>query len=349
MQTGLARILIVDDQKANARLIANLLAGYECETAHSGREALTKLDVFSPDLIFLDVIMPEMDGYQVCEAIKADPKHSDIPIVMVTSLNDRNSKIRGLESGANEFLTKPIDPTELRLRTANLLKIKEYNDFLANHNKILQEKLDERSKALEFAYVESISRLATAAEFKDSDTGRHIGRITEYTRFLAELAGFSNTEQTLLAQASPMHDIGKIGIPDNILLKPGPLEPEEIVIMQSHTTIGGKILAKASSALLQTARQIALGHHERWDGSGYPAGHAGEKIPIAARIVSLVDQYDALRSHRPYKKSFDHVRAMQIITEGDGRTMPSHFDPKLLLVFKENHIVFQRIFRSLAD
>ena len=153
MQTGLARILIVDDQKANARLIANLLAGYECETAHSGREALTKLDVFSPDLIFLDVIMPEMDGYQVCEAIKADPKHSDIPIVMVTSLNDRNSKIRGLESGANEFLTKPIDPTELRLRTANLLKIKEYNDFLANHNKILQEKLDERSKALEYAYV----------------------------------------------------------------------------------------------------------------------------------------------------------------------------------------------------
>jgi putative two-component system response regulator len=349
MRTDAGKILIVDDQKANTRLIANLLADYECETACSGQEALAKLDVFSPDLILLDVIMPEMDGYQLCEAIKANSRLKDIPIVMVTSLDDRNSKIRGLEAGANEFLTKPIDPTELRLRTANLLKVKEYADFLANHNRILQEKLAERSKALEVAYIESISRLSMAAEFKDTDTGRHIRRITEYTRILSELAGFSSTEQSLLAQASPMHDIGKIGIPDHILLKPGPLEPEEIIIMQSHTTIGGKILANATSALLQTARQIALEHHERWDGSGYPAGHAGEKIPVAARIVSLVDQYDALRSQRPYKKSFDHANTMQIITEGDGRTMPSHFDPKLLSIFKENHVIFQRIFRSLAD
>jgi len=349
MQSDKARILIVDDQKTNTLLISSLLNDYECETAHSGQEALTKLNIFLPDLILLDVIMPEMDGYQVCEAIKSNPVHKEIPIVMVTSLDDRDSKIRGLAAGANEFLTKPIDPTELRLRTVNLLKVKEYGDFLVNHNKILQDKLAERTKKLEESYGETINRLSMAAEFKDADTGLHIRRITEYTRAFAELAGFSSADQSLLSQASPMHDIGKIGIPDNILLKPGPLDAEELLIMQSHTTIGGKILENATSPLLLTARQIALGHHEKWNGSGYPAGSAGDNIPVAARIVSFVDQYDALRSRRPYKKSFDHTRAMQIITEGDGRTMPEHFDPNLLLIFKNNHAVFRRIFRSLSE
>ena len=348
MQTGKARILIVDDLKTNTRLMSSLLAEYECDTAHSGQEAIKKLDVFFPDLIFLDVIMPEMDGYQVCAAIKNNPSHKKIPIVMVTALEDRASKIRGLSSGADDFLSKPIDPTELRLRTANLLKVKDYNDFLANHNKILKEKLAERTRKLEDSYKETINRLAMAAEFKDTDTGLHIQRIMEFTREFSALAGFSMVEQSLLTQASPMHDIGKIGIPDSILLKPGPLSPEETLIMQAHTTIGGRILDSATSPLLQIARQVALGHHERWDGSGYPAGSAGDKIPMAARIVSFVDQYDALRSQRPYKNSFDHAKAVKIIIEGDGRSMPAHFDPNLLLIFQDNHGVFQRIFRSLS-
>ena len=285
----------------------------------------------------------------MCEAIKKHPAHKDIPVIMVTALNDRNAKIRGLEAGANEFLTKPIDPAELRLRAANLLKIREYGTLLANHNKILQERLDDRTKKLELAYGESITRLSMAAEYKDSDTGLHIRRIAEFTRILAELAGFSTNEQTLLAQASPMHDIGKIGIPDSILLKPGPLSSEEITIMQTHTTIGGKILDKATSPLLQAARQIALGHHERWDGSGYPAGRAGNQIPVAARIVALADQYDALRSQRPYKKSLDHSLAVQIIVEGDRRTEPSHFDPEFLRIFAKNHLVFKQVFQSLAN
>lgn len=349
MSTNLARVLIVDDQKANARLIAGLLSAYRCETAASGSEALAKLGEFKPDLILLDVVMPEMDGYEVCAAIKADPQHQDVPVIMVTALNDRDAKIRGLQSGANEFLTKPIDPAELRLRAANLLKIREYGNFLSNHNKILQERLADRTKQLELAYSESITRLSMAAEYKDADTGLHISRIAEYTRILAELAGFSPSERTLLAQASPMHDIGKIGIPDHILLKPQPLSREEFAIMQSHTTIGGKILDKATSPLLQTARQIALGHHERWDGSGYPAGRVGDSIPVAARLVCLVDQYDALRSIRPYKQAFDHDRALQIITVGDGRTQPEHFDPKFLRIFTENHKIFRNIYQSLAD
>lgn len=349
MSKDVARILIVDDQRTITMLIADLLAAYRCETAAGGAEALSKMDAFKPDLVLLDVLMPGMDGFEVCEAIKKHPEHKDVPVIMVTALNDRNAKIRGLQAGANEFLTKPIDPAELRLRAANLLKIREYGNFLANHNKILQESLAERTKQLETAYGESITRLSMAAEYKDLDTGLHIRRIAEYARILSELAGFSVNQQILLAQASPMHDIGKIGIPDSILLKPGPLTAEETIIMQSHTMIGGKILDNATSPLLQTARQIALGHHERWDGSGYPAGLAGEQIPAAARIVALVDQYDALRSNRPYKKALDHVLTMRIITEGDGRTLPAHFDPKLLSIFARNHETFKRIFRSLSD
>lgn len=344
-----ARVLIVDDQTANLKLVSSLLSIYHCETADSGVAALAKLDAFLPDLILLDVLMPEMDGYQVCETIKSHPLHREIPVIMVTALNDRNAKIRGLEVGANEFLTKPIDSAELRLRAANLLKIREYGRLLSDHNKILQERLADRTKQLELAYGESITRLSMAAEYKDLDTGMHIRRIAEYTRILAELAGFSVAECGLLAQASPMHDIGKIGIPDSILLKPGPLSGEELDIMQSHTTIGGKILDKATSPLLQTACQIALGHHERWDGSGYPAGYAGDKIPVAARVVALVDQYDALRSKRPYKKPLSHDRTLKIILEGDGRTMPEHFDPHFLRIFAANHKIFQQIFQSLAD
>ena len=349
MDKKTAHILITDDVPANARLIARLLRGYDCSIASSGMETLEKMAVHAPDLVFLDVIMPDMDGFEVCQAIKSTPAYREIPVVMVTALDDRTSKIRGLAVGANEFLTKPIDPAELRIRTANLLKVKEYGDFLSQHNNLLQEKLAERTKELESAYGEIISRLATAAEYKDTDTGLHILRISEYTRALAQLYGLSSAEQTLFAQASPMHDIGKIGIPDHILLKPGPPDPAEIVMMQSHTLLGEKILAGSRSPLLKMAQLIALHHHERWDGSGYPYGLSGAEIPLAARFVAIADQYDALRSHRPYKTPLDHNAVVKIISHGDGRTCPSHFDPQLLQLFVANHSVFDHIFVRFTE
>jgi len=349
MDKKTARVLIVDDVTANTTLIARLLSQYDCLAAGSGLEALEKMSWFMPDLVLLDVVMPGMDGFEVCKLIKQIPAYQDIPVVMITALNDRTSKIHGLEVGANEFLTKPIDPAELRIRTANLLKVKEYDDFLSQHNRILQEKLAERTHELQAAYGEVIACLATAAEFKDRDTGKHILRISEYTRLLAQLTNLPEEEQELLALASPMHDIGKIGIPDHILLKPGPLNSEETSIMQSHTILGGKILAGSDSRLLKVAQLIAVSHHEYWDGSGYPHALTGQDIPFAARIVSIADQYDALRSHRPYKRPLAHNRVVEIISRGDGRTSPGHFDPDLLQLFVANHSIFERIFAQFKD
>jgi putative two-component system response regulator len=349
MKEKLARILITDDVPANAKLIACLLPDYNCSIATSGPEALEKMALFAPDLVFLDVVMPGMDGFEVCKAIKSIPAYREIPVVMVTSLDDRTSKIHGLEVGANEFLTKPIDTTELRLRTSNLLKVKEYGDFLAQHNTLLQDKLAERTKELEDAYGEIISRLATAAEYKDTDTGLHILRISEYTRALAKISGLSPVEQTMYAQASPMHDIGKIGIPDNILLKPGPLDPTELIVMQSHTLLGERILAGSNSPLLKLAQLVARNHHERWDGSGYPSRLSGDTIPPVARFVAIADQYDALRSLRPYKGSLDHCAVVNIIAHGDGRTRPEHFDPQLLQLFLSNHKVFGEIYSRFTE
>ena len=202
---------------------------------------------------------------------------------------------------------------------------------------------------MESAYGEIISRLSTAAEFKDTDTGLHILRISKYTQTLARLAGLPEKMQTLYAQASPMHDIGKIGIPDKILLKPGSLDLSELTVMQSHTILGAQILSGSHSPLLKLARLIALHHHERWDGSGYPQRLTGPAIPLAARIVSIVDQYDALRSQRPYKNSIDHAGVVKIISKGDGRTSPEHFDPEILNHFVVNNQIFEEIFESLKE
>lgn len=345
----LPKILIVDDIPANSALIRRMLADYTCEIASDGPEALDKMSRFLPDLVLLDVVMPTMDGFEVCKKIKSDPMFKEIPVVMITALDDRESKLKGLDVGADEFLTKPIDPAELKLRTRNLLKVKEYQDFLSRYNQILQEKVAARTRALEASYSETIGRLSMAAEFKDSDTGLHIRRISHYSRLLGELLGLPTDEQELLSAASPMHDIGKIGIPDSILMKPGPLSLEEIVVMKTHTTIGGRILENASSQLLRTARIIALCHHEKWDGSGYPFASVGEEIPLEARIVSLADHYDALRSHRPYKPSFPHERTIRILSPGDGRTKPSHFDPQILHAFLAHHQKFEEIFESLKE
>lgn len=359
------KILVVDDEEQNVRLLVSLLRaeGYDTDTASNGREAVEKVKAVSPDLVLMDIMMPDMDGYEACSLIKKDAESTNIPVVIVTALSDRESKLRGLEVSANDFLTKPIDRIELILRVKNLLRIKEYEDFMIRHNQVLEEEVRKRTYDLQFAmdeiesahreikesYIETIYRLTLAAEFKDEDTATHIKRISYYCKILAEHLGQSAEFCETIFYAGPMHDIGKIGIPDNILLKPGKLTPEEFEIIKSHTIIGGRILSGSSSEFLAAAEVVALSHHERWDGTGYPRGMKGEDIPLMGRIMNIVDQYDSLRSRRPYKESFSHEQSFDIISKGDGRTRPEHFEPKILGAFIDAADEFDRIFEGYQD
>jgi len=306
------------------------------------------LDVQAVDLVLLDVMMPGMDGFEVCGIIKDNPGMNHIPVVMVTALTDKKSRLRGLEAGANDFLNKPIDGLELLVRTKNLLRIKEFEDFLKDHNKILSSQVAEKTLQLRESFIDSIYCLTRAAERRDDDTASHIKRTSHYTRFLVREIGCADEDVETFFYASPMHDIGKIGIPDHILLKTAPLTKEEFEIIKTHTTIGAGILSGGNSPIMAAAERFAVHHHERWDGTGYPAGLKKEEIPLEGRIFNIVDIYDALRSRRPYKLPFTHERAFSIIAEGDGRTLPGHFDPLVLEAFKDNHRQFDEIFEEYA-
>ncbi len=351
MNKNQARILIVDDEDRSRRLLEALLQqqNFHTRAVSSGSEALESAPDYQPDLILLDLMMPGMSGFEVTKRLKSDPVTRNIPIIIVSALEDRSSRIRALEAGAEEYLTKPIDRMDLKIRVRNLLRLKELSDFLKKHNEILEEKVEERTRQLQNAFMESIFTLMCAAEYRDDETGAHIKRISYYTKALAEEMGMDRRYCESIFYASPMHDVGKIGIPDAVLLKPGRLTAEEWEIMKSHTTIGSRILAHTTSPYLRMGQEIALNHHERWDGSGYPQGLKGNDIPLSARIMQICDVYDALRSKRPYKDPFDHEKSMDIICHGDGRTSPSHFDPDVLAAFRNRHLRLREIFATYEE
>jgi len=338
------RILIVDDDPKILGLLSDMVSslGHEVETANDGFEALAKvgLDI---DLILLDVNMPGMDGFEVARSIRKQYLANELPIIMVTGMATREDRIGAVNAGANDFVAKPFDLTEIRVRMNSLLGMKAAHDALRQHKDELEDIVRRRTEALRTALddvveaqrrlrtanLETIQRLVVAAEYKDLGSAVHIQRMSEYSALIARKLRLSPQRVELIYHASPMHDIGKIGIPQKILLKPGKLNQREWGDIKRHPTIGAKILQKSTSQLLRLGEIIALTHHEKWDGSGYPKGLRGTEIPIEGRIIAVADVFDALTSKRPYKGAFSNDRAFQILWEGRGK----HFDPELVDLF----------------
>ena len=338
-------ILIVDDKKANVLLLERMLrsAGYVSITSTMVPTEVSELHHKNRyDLILLDLQMPVMDGFQVMKSLKEIEPDGYFPVLVITA--QPGYKLRALEAGAKDFISKPFELAEVLARVHNMLEVRLLHKKLHNYNDILEQRVRERTADLQEGYLESIFTMTRAAEHKDEDTGAHVQRISYYSRELARMIGLDETFIDQIFFASPMHDVGKIGIPDHILLKPGGFAPDEWEVMKGHAAMGAKILGNSKSPYLKMGAEIALNHHERWDGGGYPNGKRGDAIPLSARIMNICDIYDALRSTRPYKPAFDHRKTMDIITHGDGRTQPEHFDPVILAAFKQNHQTFCDVF-----
>jgi len=353
-------ILVIDDTPGNLSLLNQLLREhYRVKLANSGPRGLELAAMAPPDLILLDIMMPDMDGYQVFQRLQSDPATRRIPVIFLTAKVGAEDEERGLAMGAVDFIHKPIAPSVVLARVRTHLQIRHWQTFLEDKSAWLQQEVESRVSEVFRLQEATIRVMVSLAEFRDECTGNHIRRTQDYVRLLADYlsrqprdAGFLMPEQIdRIAKASPLHDIGKIAIPDHILLKPGRHAPEEFAIMQTHSVKGESMLLRSlhemggDNAMLRFACQIARSHHERWDGGGYPDGLAGEAIPLAARLMAVADVYDALRSRRPYKKAFDHAEAVDIIVQGKG----SHFDPLLVEAFLALEGVFSEIATKLAD
>lgn len=327
-----ASILIVDDQQDNIDLLLRILgaSGYtNLYSTSDSRLALTRYRELDPDLIILDLMMPHLDGFEVMEAIGAEASLDYLPVIVLTADNARDTRIRALKSGARDFLTKPIDKTEVRTRIRNMLETRLLYKEVRMQNEILDARVRERTRELHESRLEIVQRLARAAEFRDSDTGLHVIRMSRYCAVVARALGFSEEACDLLLNAAALHDIGKIGIPDHILLKDSGLSDDERAVMRSHVRIGAEILSGSNYELMQWANIISLTHHERFDGKGYPNGLVGEDIPLLGRIVAICDVFDALTSERPYKRDWSVEETMCEIKKLSG----THFDPHLVNVF----------------
>lgn len=341
-----AKILIVDDLPANVTLLRRILEldGYtNIKTLTDSREVIAAYLTFQPDLLLLDLRMPYMDGLEVLEKLNEIKGDDYIPVIIITAQDDKETRLKGYALGAKDFISKPIDNTEALTRIRNMLEIRLMHGDLKNYNKLLEERVVDRTQAVSSLQLELISRLLLAVEFRDDTTGQHILRIGYYAKELCQLIGSSEEEADKVFHASMMHDIGKVAIPDYILLKPGKLTEEEFEIMKTHTTKGAEILAGSASDIINMAEKIALTHHERWDGGGYPGGLAGEAIPLVGRITTLIDVFDALLSKRPYKEAWELSRVLRYLEDMSGK----QFDPYLARVFLNNAGRFTAIWDEL--
>ena len=350
-------VLVVDDTPDNLTLVGNLLRDrYKVLVANNGEKALAIVrGAHPPDLILLDIMMPGLSGYDVCQALKADKATRDIPIIFLTAMNATADEKQGLEMGAADFITKPINPPIVLARVATQLKVKAAADFLRDQNAYLEAEVQRRSRELAAIQDVTILAMTSLAETRDNDTGNHIRRTQHYVKLLAthlkdhpRFRHFLNDHTIdLLFKSAPLHDIGKVGIPDRILLKPGRFEPHEFELMKTHCQLGRDAIQHAEEQLgmevdfLKYAKEIAYGHQEKWDGSGYPEGLAGDAIPVSARLMAIADVYDALISRRVYKEGMPHEKAVAIITEGRGK----HFDPDVTDAF----LVLAEQFRAIAQ
>ncbi len=328
-----ARLLIVDDQQANLDTLVEILstAGYLAVTCVSdSREAVARYADLRPDLVLLDINMPHLDGFAVLAGLRAvDP--GDEPVVLVlTGQADLATRVRALASGARDFIAKPFEVPEVLARIRNMLETRLLGRRVLDQNHALAARVAERTRELREAQFEVVHRLARAAERRDHSTGAHIERMSRYCARVAAAHGWFAEDVELMLQASPMHDIGKIAIPDAILLKAGPLAPEEWKIMRTHAAIGAELLSGGTSRLIQTCRTIARSHHEKWDGTGYPDGLAGEAIPLSARICAVCDVFDAITSDRCYHQAVDVDEAVKMVRMGSG----AHFDPAVVASFE---------------
>ncbi len=326
-------VMIVDDRPTARSLLTGLARsleqGLQVECFSDPQTALDRAIEQTPDLIISDYRMPGMDGIEFVRRLRAVPRLFEIPIVMVTVVEDRQIRYQALDAGATDFLTRPIDPQECRARCRNLLAMRRSQKSVLDRAKWLEDQVMQATLDIRVREKETLLRLAKAGEYRDEETGNHILRMAKYSRFIAEELKLTAMECDEIESSAPMHDIGKIGIPDQILHKPGPLDAEEMAAMRQHTLIGHKMLADSPSRYLQTGAVIALGHHEKFNGSGYPSGLAGNSIPLPARIVAVADVFDALMTKRPYKEAWPLDKALEYIKAESG----SHFDPDCVHAF----------------
>lgn len=326
------RVLVIDDAEINVVLLCRLLEKLDhCSSVRftEPERALQWCTENVPDLVLVDYMMPSMNGVQFISAFRKICSCVDIPILMITANDETAVRYEALDAGANDFLIKPVDKIEFLARTKNMLALRRNQRLLEDRAAWLDAEVQKATAEIKAREQETVLRLSKAADSRDPETGAHISRMANYSKLIGANLGLSEAQQQMLLDAAPMHDIGKVGIPDHILLKPGKLSPEEFSIMKTHASLGYQILAGSQSEIVQTGAEIALSHHEKYDGSGYPQGLIGDAIPLFARIVAVADVFDALTSERPYKAAWELDRAVAFLREGSGH----HFDPQCVDAF----------------